>query len=227
LVVFAMTLDQMRDVVRDNIFDNSGSGDFWTDARLTLKVNHAMQYVGNLVASQRKAHFLAEFAGSISNGSGARWVLQSLSGENYTQVRELVYGERTTGYDGDDREMKIIKFTDLDKYIRGSLQDKPQLFLYGSQFGYVRPADAAAVKVVYVAGLPDMSADNDKPGQAGGVGTADLLPIEYQPLITAHATIECLSAMGLNPQGWQGIFGQLAAGLGLVLKERTRPPAAG
>lgn len=224
-----MTLAELRTAVRNNLFDSTTSGDFWTDPRLTVLLNQIAKHVANQVAGRHAAHFYVNWTTTLSNAADDGWVTVTPAAP-YTVVREVIAAERTVaGFTDDNRELKLIDFARVDKELEriSAAQQRPPVFLFGSQVGFLRPADGIGVRVVYVATLPDMVDATDTPGQVSGSGTANLLPPQYQHLIVTEATIAALAALGLDPRGWETILARQQAAAGLELAGRRREPGEG
>ncbi|MCK4601425.1 MAG: hypothetical protein KAU28_03095 [Phycisphaerae bacterium] len=222
-----MTLDELRTNIRALLLDASGgSPDYWTDARLDPLINHAMQNVGNAVVSQDAAHCYMEEDVTIANASSLPWVTVSLAAP-YVLVRRLVAGYVKDYVSGPG----FVDLTDLvraHQVTRGAATlEKPPMFLLGAKIGFVYPKDAVEVHVCYVPALPYMTATGDTPGQAGGSGMANLLPVQFHHLISHYATIMCLAAMSLPTALWEGILASEAQLLGLSLVARRATPERG
>jgi len=186
-----MTLAQIRTALRTLLFDTAG--DAYTDAQLLDFINRSMHHVANLAIAAQPHLLLHTYTGTLSNGSSADYITVDLSGQTYTRARKIVFAQRT-GLSGQESTLQITDFANIDKLKGASMKPRPQVFLFNETLGFVQPTDNITVSVVYVHSLGDMSADTDSPGVAGGTGTANKLPVEWQSLIVLRAGLLALSA---------------------------------
>lgn len=219
-----MTFLTLKAAVRAQLLDASGaSPDYWTDARLDPIVNAAMQNVANAMMSQNPAYFHVEADVTIANPDSLPWVTAAFAAP-YTTVRRIV-NAYVKGYTGSAGFIDVTDLASAHRVVRGAaLLEKPPIFLSGTTIGFVYPKNAIEVHVSYVAEIPYMTDATDTPGQVGGAGTANLLPVGFHHLITDYATIVCLAAMSLPTTVWQGLLIQEAQLLGLSLLGRRETP---
>jgi len=215
-----MTLAELTTALQTNLLDNSGATpDFWTTARSYEKLNAAMRYVASLLVAARPAHLYVDQTVTLANAGSAPWVLATLAAP-YAQVRQLVQAARV-GYAGGPGFLARSDLERVHSLVRGSTPlELPPYFLFGTSIGFVYPKDAIQVKLVYVPALLDMTAGTDTPGQAGGTGTANLVPTAFHPLIVLRATTVCLAAMGLPTLEFKALLNDEIQALGLSVAQR-------
>ena len=189
-----MTLAQLRTQFRIYVFDVSS--DAYTDAQAKSLINEAMHYVANVVSAVQPQLLVVDYTGTVSNAGSSLYVIQDISAQTYPNCRRIVRAEVTGLSSPQETTLQVIDFKDVDKN-RGTaatMKTRPPIFLYNTSFGFVQPQDSLAVRVTYLHGLNAMTADTDTPGQVGGSGTANKLPIEWHDLIAMRAALVAMTS---------------------------------
>ena len=200
-----MTLSELRTIFLDNVGDPDQ--DVWTTAMANRLINAAMHHVENLLVRDQVAALMRYEQVTASNSSSARVVLHDM-GANLN-VRRLIRAESPDETD-DDKQLKILgDIRQVDSEVVTTLSSRPRVFQWNNGVGFVGPTDGLSVDLWYVAELPDMTADTDVPGQAGGSPsdiTADLMPLSIQPLIPSYAAVLALAGDNEAIDEWSQIF---------------------
>lgn len=200
-----MTLADLRTIFLDNVGDPDQ--DVWTTAMANRLINAAMHHVENLLVRDQVAALMRYEQVTVSNSSSDRVVLHDM-GANLN-VRRLIRAE-SPGESDDDKQLKILSDVHaVDAEVVTSLSTRPKVFQWNNGVGFVGPTDSLSVDLWYVAELPDMTADTDVPGQAGGSPsdiTADLIPLSMQALIPSYAAVLGLAGQNEGIDEWSAIF---------------------
>ncbi len=220
-----MTLADFQDQVLFNLYAQALDTRL-SQTRVDRAVNAACQHVSNLVAAQRPGLFYRLWTGTIDNAIDLEFVVPDLSGNVLDRVRKVVMARRRGSYSGDDPTLPTISPDEIEHKRTDALQDRPAVFVYNSGFAFLRPANGIAVEVLYEAAMPAMLAVSDSPGEVGGAGTADFLPLSYQHLIPSYAAVLCLAAAGRDVTKWLGIFQHEAQAAGLDVARRAESPVS-
>jgi len=219
-----MNFGQMRAIVKTNIFDFSGSA--FTADELKIYVNQAMHHISSLIAVVDQHLMMTKFEGPINNPANEHFVVQALDPAQNPKARRIISAQRTDGgITSDDISLKIMSFKDAQHESTGAGLDKPPIFLFNQDFGFVRPvASGTQVRVYYVQVLPNMFADTDTPGQANGapIDQVNALPLQYHGLITSCATLLALAAENAPLDQWQPLYVEQATACGLEVNLRGR-----
>lgn len=215
-----MTLSELRAQLRDNLFDDGAA---LTDTQATRFVNAAMQHIINWASAAEPSLLAYRWTGTIAN-PGFVNLRVLVTPTVYTKVRRILEAERTNLSGDDAPGLEIIEFSATRAALRGSPQTKPAVFLYGQQLGFLEPDNNIGVRIEFVPYVPDMTASTDTPGQAAGIGTANLLPVSHQFLIPTYAAILALTAEARDTRDWQAIYAEQRAELTGSWTARKRSP---
>lgn len=220
-----MTRAELRALVQGLIFDRAQAGEPapFSTTLLDTFINAALQQVANLALTVQEVLFLTS-ATTTLNGSG-RLGLLSLSGATYPRVKRLLQVWRTDAGLSAPRRCEIVRIARASLQVEGTAQAVPKAGVYNETVALLDPPPTSggvtpAYEVHYLHGIPDMSHDTNTPGQtgSGNTGTANLLPIEYHPLIAYRAAVIALKAERADWQGlaadYQEMKAELVAGLG-------------
>jgi hypothetical protein len=192
-----MTLTQLRAMVRDLIFDKAPQADpFGTDG-LNRFINAALHEVCHVARGLQRSLFVTSQT-VLVNGGVSLAVAVPLTAP-YTQVKRLLFAWAKTEPVG-PVAVKNLAQAGLDLQPAGS----PALTVVNDGLLLLNPPGVLQVELWYVAGLPEMTADANTPGQTGdpSTGTANLLPADYHPLIAIKAAVLALKA---ERGEWQGL----------------------
>lgn len=217
-----MTLAQLRTLLYEYV--SEGTATLSTESA-NLLINGAMQDVLSWLIAQNVNLVLVEWSGTLTNNLVARRVLVTIPA-GYTRVRRVIEAERTyaTTPPDDDPSLKVVDYDSTKAEIRGAPLDKPAVFTFNGQFGFVKPKNQIAVKVTYVPGLSNMELDSDSPGQSNGTGTANLMPEEAQVLIPSTAAVLRLIAENSDATQWRAMLQQQQMNLlgANIMRRRTQ-----
>lgn len=211
-----MTLQELRDILRANIFDEAAT--FLSDNQANRYINLAMQHVANLVESFQ-AHILFWVTPEdilLENESAKQIVISP----NPTDVRRVIGVDRVDGGGdlGDDPSLKIISFEAAVHERKDALLERPPAFTIQTYVGFVSPPKLEfKFRLYYIKALTDLT---DEPGS----NTVELLPAHHQILIPAYATVLALSAENADTTQWRQNVNEMAVAAGLAIAERGEQP---
>lgn len=225
-----MTLIELRATLKTHLFDWDETS--FTNGELDVFLNAAMRHVASLLGAADTGHLIVKCDELIPNPAPVERIIFVTPGTTipttiYTSVRRIVYAERRDLANDDEPSLEIITFESARFHVGDSLQEKPPVFVYNNQLGFVQPVDNVRVWVWYLPQLPSMIADSDTPGQSGGMGNSDMLPVEYQHLIPVYAAVLALGGENRETTGWRATFSEMVEAMGLSARERVETPEAG
>jgi hypothetical protein len=219
-----MNRGEMRDFLRTAIFDTSQT--FLDDPQANTYLNAAQQHVANLLVAQDERHLLAGELGETGSedptdvltiqNSGSKWYVITPA---RLPVRRIIEAYRTDlGEDYDDPSLEIIdiKSAKAEHGAAGSsgLKERPPVFVYNQQLGFVQPVHNIKVRVFYTYGIPDMAEDGD----------VSMLPLEFHLLVPLFAASLALVAENSDSTGTQAMLMQAMQAAGLGVTERADTP---
>ncbi len=215
-----MTLENLRDMLRDLLFDKAQTAALqpFGDANLDRFINAGMHQVYNLARSLQSNLFVTWASGTLTGG-GARLALLNISAAApYDVVVEILHAYRS---DANQSNLTVDVLKAVTWKILDTPQDQPRVCLFNNGIAVLAPPATATIYVVYVHTLPDMTADSDTPGQVGGSGTANRMPIVYHPLIASWAAVLALGGLrSPNAQAMLAIWADNKAALAAALRGR-------
>lgn len=173
-------------------------------------INDATHHVAMWLSALGARHMLTEWTGTISNPEDVRHLHVTPDGF-YNRVLKILDGERTPTVgvaETEDRSLEIVDWLTSRPAVPTSPAGRPQLYVHNEQIGLLRPADQIEIKVTFVHGLPDMTLSTDMPGQQGGDGTPNVIPIDFQHLIPSYAAILYLAGERETQTAWERIFSE-------------------
>jgi len=210
-----VTLEDMRGILRTNIFDETAT--FLSDDQANQYINLALHHVENLVESFQ-AHILFEITPWVEeepiivDNEDDRIILILPKPDN---VRRLLGADRVDLTNDDDPSLKIISFEAAIHERRGSPLEKPPAFDVIGKIGLVRPLHGISLRFYYIKSLPDLLVDDS---------IVEKMPLHHQILIPAYATILALSAENSDTTQWRQNFAEMAMAAGLAITERAQQP---
>jgi hypothetical protein len=206
-----MTLAELKALVHDLIFDKAPTPTPFAAASLTRFVNLGMHHTYNLIQPIQRNLFVTTGTISASVPAYARLsaALPITNALGYTRPKRILDAYRTNTTPG---ACPVVDLTQQTLKFKGVVNPLPPIGLLGEQVFAVEPPlteSAAVITLTYEHALPDMNNDTNTPGQTGAdnTGTANLIPVEYQPLIAFWAGVLALRSMRLADQA-AGLYSQ-------------------
>lgn len=229
-----MTLGQMRDALRRNIFDLDGTFlDDNTNQFATAFINEAMHHVANWADRQDQGlfHKLSSTV-TITTGS-ADEIRVGLYNDGATynfaigdtaKFRRLLEVEQINSASA-PVPLQVIALEERMNYW-GAQTDTPRVYLSAESLYVIAPNNGTKIRMRYVYALPDMDPNTvyDVPGTQGGLPLLvqdNALPLEYHPLIVTYATVLALAAEASQDTPiWQAIYAEQRDELAATLHRR-------
>lgn len=220
-----MTLGELRAALLLAIQDVDQSVLDTQQAHLLL--NMATKHVASWADTLEPSLFIATASVTVATGGTGPVTIHLRSGESAptfgigtaTPFRRPLAALRTNHADG-VQPLAIVDFEERDTHLGRGQQELPKLCMAGGSVQALAPVDGVAIDLSFVHSLPDMTTDSDTPGQSGGSGTANALPIEYHSLIVSYAAILAISGEHGDANEWKEIFGEQKEQLQLSLQSR-------
>lgn len=221
-----MTRAELRSQIRFNIFSD-GNDAAPVDSRIDTIINMAMHHVANWARAVNPEILIAENTYDVQTPD-ALGISIATTSQFYTVVKKIKFAKRTTADADTDPFLEIVEWESIQFRSETAAQKNPVCFVHNDAIGFYNADDEIEVIASVYHGLPDMTADADTPGEAGGSGTANKLPLEYHSMIASWAAYLILTGEnGSNVKEWREIFDLEQAQLLQSLSNASRTPEKG